>query len=172
MGIYAGHNDPRSAKGERGRDLDGACFTPDQCDEMYILARDRGAAQDRWIQLDLPPGGNLVHHLKRGQPRWAVSLLKLDNGRWVSGDMRCWVAGPDFIPYPDRASALWGIVQDTINQAWRQYRLTGPQSLQIGIDGEELQAVTGWALGLLDRPKPRRVKRAQRKTLFEARREA
>ena len=171
MGIYADHKTPRSAKGERGCDLDGDCFAPNQCDEVYILARDRGAVEDRWIHLDLPPGGNLVHHLRRGQSRWEVSLLKLDNGRWVSGDMRCWVSGPDYVPHQDRASALWGIVQDTINQAWRLYRVAGMQRLLIGIDADELEAVTSWAVGLLDRPGPRRVKRAQRRTLFEARRE-
>lgn len=173
MGMFYGHSIPRSAEGVRGRDQDGACFMADQC-ETYVLARVSGASSPhlRWIHLDLPLGGHLVHHLERGYPRWAVSLLKLDNGAWVSGWMGCWVAEPHYIAYPDRESALQEIALATIRQAWRQYRTIEVQRLLIGIEADELEAVTSWAVGLLDRPAPKRVKRAQRRTLFETRQEA
>lgn len=154
MGLFFGHPVPRSARGERGCYQSGAWFHPHQCDETYRMGCEPGSTPQ-----------------ESRYPRWAVSLLKLDNGKWVSGWGGCWVAGPQYLPYSDRDSALQAIVLATIRQAWRQYRATWPQRYLIGIEAEELDVVTSWAVGLMDRPEPRRVKRAQRRTLLEAAKE-
>jgi hypothetical protein len=173
MGMYGDQRLPRSASGERGEFQDGACFASWQC-ETYVLKHRRGAPtrQSRWHTLDLPLGGNVVHYGVPGQIKWTVSLLKLDSGKWVCGWAGCWVAGPHYLPYEDRESALYAIVLATIRQAWVQYRTTGPQRHLIGIEAEELDVVTSWAVGLMDKPEPRRIKREQRLTLMEKAREA
>ena len=168
MGMYGDQRLPRSASGERGEFQEGACFASWQC-ETYVLLHERGAStrQRRWGTLDLPLGGNVVHYDVTGRSKWVVSLLKLDTGYWVCDWGGCWVAGPHYLPYEDRESALYAIVLATIRQAWVQYRVTEMQRHLIGIEAEELEMVTSWAVGLMDKPEPRRAKREQRKTLLE-----
>ncbi len=154
MGVYADCKLRRSATGVHGQHQYGAWFHPQQCDEFYRMGHEPGSTRE-----------------ERKYPRWMVSLLKLDNGKWVSGSAGCWVAGPQYVPYPDRRSALQAIVLATIRQARVQYRTTGPQRILVGIEGEELLTVICWAKSLSDRPEPRRIQKAQRRTLLEAAKE-
>ena len=154
MGIYADCKLPRSATGKRGGHQDGAWFHPHQCDEFYRMGREPGSTRE-----------------ERKYPRWMISLLKLQSGKWVSGWAGCWVAGAQYVPYPDRRSALQEIILATIRQARVQYRTTGPQRHLVGIEAEELLTVICWARSLVNRPGPKRAQKAQRKTLLEASRE-
>lgn len=151
MGMLYGHSIPWSATGERGYSQEGAWFGPWQCDEYYRMGREPGSTRQ-----------------ERRYPRWAVSLIKLDNGRWASGWNGCYATGPNSFTYPSRKSALRGIILRTARQARCQYMTTGPQRYLVGIEAEELQTVLRWAVGLLDRPEPRRKARVQRRTLLEA----
>ena len=155
MGIYADHKTPRSAKGERGCSQGGTWFGPWQCDETYQMGREPGATR-----------------VERKYPRWVISLIKLDNGKWVADWGGCHVAGPNGErEYPTRTKALRGIIIRTARQVRRQYLVTGPQRHLVGIEGEELQTVLKWTVALLDRPEPKRRARTQRRTLFEAKQE-